>query len=202
LGGLGYNLWSGYQAQQRLNELQQQEAGYASNVAATAQAEQRAATPMLQLGEAMMTGGSFSGPVQAMLKRYGDQQRAAIIQGYAARNPGNNAAANPEMNSALQQDLANVDTNVLIMQEQIGSQFVNTANTLLAQGVSATEIAARLPMMMQELSIQLGQLTSNSMANFAAAMSGGTMRVAGQGTGGVNLNIGNNLSPFGTPTST
>jgi hypothetical protein len=65
-------------------------------------------------------------------------------------------------------------------------------------GASATQIAAELPMMMQRLDIALQQQSGNAIANFAAAMSGGTMKVSGQGSG-INLNLNTN-APTNTQT--
>ena len=182
--GLGYNLFQGYQSQQALKQLQQQETDYQNRIAQAGQAELQAAGQMLSTGNALIMGGPLPSSVKALFDQYSNSAKAQIIQGYGARNQ----PTDPLQNSALQQDLSAVDRNVLALQEQVGTQMVNIANQMVASGASATNIAAELPLMMQRLSIQLEQLTGNSIANFAAAMSGGTMRVAGQGTG-INLNL-------------
>jgi hypothetical protein len=196
---MGYNLFQGYQSQQALKALQAQETAYQNQIAGAGQQAITAAQPLIATGQSLMMGGPLPPPVQAMFDQYRNAQRASIIQGYAARNQN----TNPQLNSALDQDLQAVDRNLLAMQEQVGTNMINTANTMLSQGVSATQIASRIPMMMQELSIQLQQLSGNAIANFASAMSGGTMKVAGAGTGqNINLNLGgtttttSSLSPF------
>ena len=182
--GLGYNLFQGYQSQQALKALQQQETDYQNRIAQAGQASLSAAGPMLATGEALMTGGTVPAPMQALLDNFRNSQRARIIQGYGARNQ----STDPTQNSALAQDLNAVDNQMLALREQLGQQITDTANRMLASGASATQIAAELPMMMQRLDIQLQGITGNAIANFAAAMSGGTMKVAGQG-GGINLNL-------------
>ena len=191
--GLGYNLFQGYQSQQALKQLQQQELDYQNKIAQAGQGALNAAQPLLATGQALELGGDIPPALQARFDQYRNAQRAQIIQGYGAR--GQNT--DPLQNSALQQDLGAVDQNLLAMKQQLGDDMIKTANTMLSQGVSATQIAARLPMIMQQLDIQLQQLTSNSIANFAAAMSGGTMKVAGVGSGqNINLNLGGGaLSP-------
>jgi len=184
IAGLGLNLYGGYQSQQALKKVQQQVADAANQAAGARQAALGAAQPMINIGEAMMTGGQLPGPVKAMLDNFRNSQRARVIQSYTSQGQSGDI----NKNTMLAQDLNAVDNQVLALQETIGKQFVDTANSLLSSGLSATQISAELPMMMQRLDIALEQVTSNSIANFAAAMSGGTMKVAGQGTG-FNLNL-------------
>jgi hypothetical protein len=186
---MGYNLFQGYQSQQALKALQQQETDYQNRIAAAGTTALNAAQPMIATGEALMTGGPVPAPMQAILDNYKNSQRARIIQGYAARDPTNPSAADPTQNSALAQELNAVDNQTLALQESIGNQILTTANQMLSTGASATNIAAELPLMMQRLNIALQQESGNAIANFAAAMSGGTMKVSGQGTGGINLNL-------------
>ena len=195
IAGLGYNLYQGYQSQQALKALQQQETNYQNQIASAGQAALSAAGPMEAMGTALMSGGPVPAPMQAMLDQYRNSQRATIIQGYAARNQN----TNPQQNSALNQDLNAVDENMLALRESIGNQILTTANQMLSAGASATSIAAELPLMMQRMNIQLQAMSGNAIANFASAMSGGTMKVSGQGTGGINLNLN---SPNTTNTQT
>ena len=183
--GLGYSLFQGYQSQQAQKALQKQEQDYQNAIAGAGRASLAAAQPMLETGEALMTGGTVPAPMQALLDNFRNAQRARIIQGYGARNQN----TDPTQNSALTADLNAVDNQMLALREQIGQQIVDTANTMLSQGVNATQIAARLPIIMQQLDMQLQQMEGNAIANFASAMSGRSMRVAGLGSGGQNLNI-------------
>jgi hypothetical protein len=189
--GTGYNLLQGYQGQQQLKALQQQETDYQNRIAQAGQASLSAAGPILSTGQAIMSGGPLPPTVQAMFDQYTNSAKAQIIQGYGARNQ----PTDPMQNSALQQDLSAVDRNVLSLREQIGKDWIATANTLITSGTSSTQIAAELPIMMQNLNIKLQTLTGNAIANFAAAMSGGTMKVAGAGAG-QNLNITTSGNPL------
>src|SRR5215469_14841636 len=185
IAGLGAGIYSGYQSQQQLKALQQQEADYQNRIASAGQASLRAAGPMMAAGQALTLGtGPVPAPMQAILDNFRNAERARVLQSYS----GQGVPADPTKNTALAQDLNAVDNQMLALREKLGEQILTTANTMLASGASATEIAARLPIMMQELDMKLQQMTGNAIANFAAAMSGGTMRVAGQGTG-QNLNI-------------
>lgn len=193
-GGLAYNLYQGYQQKQQLNALNQQEAQNAATIAQNASTAQQAAGPALSQGQ-LLTQYLTSGTLPQALQSQVDQQVAAtkaqIIQGYGARG----MSTNPQQNSALAQDLANVDaqkeTTMGSLQEnlaQAGQQMITTATNLLNSGTSATNIAANIPIMMQNLDIQLSKLTSQSIASFAAALNGGNR--TGTGTGQVTLNVG------------
>ena len=188
--GLGYNLFQGYESQQALKALQNQETAYQNQIAGAGQAALQAAGPMLSTGQALMTGGPVPAPMQAILDNYRNSQRARVIQSYT----GQGQSGDPTKNTALAQDLNAVDNQMLALQESVGNQIVTTANQMLASGASATNIAAELPMMMQRLDIALQQQSGNAIANFAAAMSGGTMKVTGQGAGqNINITTGNPL---------
>jgi hypothetical protein len=193
--GMGYNLFQGYQSQQALKALQQQQADYQNRIAAAGQASLQAAQPELAAGMALQgLGGNVPAPMQAMLDRFRNSLRARVIQSYG----GQNLSTDPTKNTMLAQDLNAVDTQVQAMEEQMGKDMVDSANRMLASGASATEIASELPLRMQELDMQLQKMAGNAIANFASAMSGGSMRAAGLGTG-QNINL--NLSGLGgTPT--
>jgi len=189
IAGLGWNMFQGYQGQQALKNLQQQETDYQNRIAQAGQASLSAARPMLQAGEALMTGGPVPAPMQALLDSFRNAQRARVIQSYG----GQSLSTDPQKNTALAQDLNAVDNQMLALREQLGQQITDTANRMLSTGASATQIAAELPMMMQRLDIQLQQMTGNAITNFAAAMSGGTMKVAGLGSGqNINITTGGN----------
>jgi septal ring factor EnvC (AmiA/AmiB activator) len=115
-------------------------------------------------------------------------------------------SSNPKNNTALAQDLAAIDrqatTLTTTLEQQLaqsGTQMTQTANQLIQTGASTTQIAAQLPLMVQELNIKLSQMTSTSIANFAAALNGRS-GVGGAGSG-VNINL-SGISPTGQPTAT
>ena len=191
--GLGYSLYSGYEQKQALNQLNQQEAGAAASAQAIAAQETNAAQPLITQGTALtqyLTTNTLPPQYQSMVTQQVAAQKAAIIQGYASR--GQNS--NPEQNSALQQDLNNVDTQASTLQAnleqqlaQAGTQMVTTANQLLQSGASATQISAELPIQIAQLNASLNATTSTAISNFAAAMNGGA-----NNRGNITLNIPQN----------
>ena len=193
IGGLGYSLYSGYEQKQALNQLNQQEAGAAASAQAIAAQETNAAQPLITQGTALtqyLTTNTLPPQYQSMVAQQVAAQKAAIIQGYASR--GQNS--NPEQNSALQQDLNNVDTQASTLQAnleqqlaQAGTQMVATANQLLQSGASATQISAELPIQIAQLNASLNATTSTAISNFAAAMNGGA-----NNRGNITLNIPQN----------
>ena len=191
--GLGYSLYGGYEQKQALNQLNQQEAGAAASAQAIAAQETNAAQPLITQGTALtqyLTTNTLPPQYQSMVAQQVAAQKAAIIQGYASR--GQNS--NPEQNSALQQDLNNVDTQASTLQAnleqqlaQAGTQMVTTANQLLQSGASATQISAELPIQIAQLNASLNATTSTAISNFAAAMNGGANKNS------VTLNIPQNV---------
>jgi hypothetical protein len=179
LGGLGYNLYSGYQQKQQLQQLTQQEQQQAQQAQQVSQAEQAAAQPLLSQGNTLisyLTTNTLPPQFQAQIQQTVAAQKAQIIQGYATRG----MSTNPQQNSALAQDLANVDTQTQSLQANLestlataGTQLTQQANALLQSGMNATELSARIPIMVQELNAQLGQQTSQAISSFASAFGGG-----------------------------
>jgi hypothetical protein len=189
IGGLGYNLYQGYQQKQALNQLTQQEQQQAQNAQAVSQQEQAAAQPLLSQGNTLisyLTTNSLPPQFQTQIQQNVAAAKAQIAQGYATRG----MSTNPSQNSALAQDLANVDTQATSLQANLeqtlataGTQLTQQTNALLQSGVSATELSARIPIMVQELNAQLGQQTAQAISSFASAFGGGG------GNKGVTLNI-------------
>ena len=181
VAGLGYNLYSGYQTKQQINALANQEQQASALVAQNAATANAAAAPELSAGETLQSylqTGTLPTNIQAQVDQQVAGAKAGIIQGYASRG----MSTDPNQNSALAQDLANVDTQAQSLKGTLetnmataGSQMVTTANNLLQTGVNATNISSQIPIAMQNLSIQLAQATSTAIASFAAALnSGGT----------------------------
>jgi hypothetical protein len=179
VAGLGYNLVSGYQQKQAINRLTAAE----NTQAATAQTEANnafnAAQPELAQGQILqeyLSTGTLPQAIQSQVTQQVAAQKAQIIQGYASRG----MSTDPNQNSSLAQDLANVDTQAQTLMGNLesqlntaGTQMVQQANSLLQSGVQATSIAAQIPIAMQNLNIQLGTQTSQAIASFAAALNTG-----------------------------
>ena len=161
LAGLGYSLYGGYQQKQALNALNSTEKQNATNALNTANIENTAAQPLLASGNTLMsylTTGTLPPNFQAEVKQQVAAQRAAIIQGYASRG----MSTNPQQNSGLAQDLANLDLQAQSLSANLestlstaGSQMVTTANQLLQSGLSATEFASELPIKVASLDSSL-----------------------------------------------
>jgi hypothetical protein len=179
IGGLGYNLYQGYQQKQQLNALQQQEQQQAATAQQTQQQESAAAAPLLSQGNTLisyLTTNTLPPQFATQIQENVAAAKAQIIQGYATRG----MSSNPQQNSALAQDLANVDTQATSLQANLestlataGTQLTQQASALLQSGISATELSARIPIMVQELNAQLGQQTAQAISSFASAFGGG-----------------------------
>ena len=179
VAGLGYNLVSGYQQKQAINRLTAAE----NTQAATAQTEANnafnAAQPELAQGQILqeyLSTGTLPQAIQSQVTQQTAAAKAQIIQGYASRG----MSTDPNQNSGLAQDLANVDTQAQTLMGNLesqlntaGTQMVQQANSLLQSGVQATNIASQIPIAMQNLNIQLGAATSQAIASFAAALNSG-----------------------------
>ncbi len=177
--GLGFNLFQGYEQKQQLNSLNKQQANNARQAANTAATENAAAAPLLTQGQTLMsylTTGTLPPQFQAQLDQAIAAQKAGIIQGYAQRG----MSTNPQQNSQLQQDLANIDmqaqsqkANMEQTLQTAGNQMVQTANQLLSSGLSATQLAAEIPIQMSQLNQQLNTSMIQAISGFAAAINGG-----------------------------
>lgn len=179
LGGLGLAGYEGYQQKQQLNALNNQEKLNASNANAIATQEQNAAAPLLNNGQTLMsylTTNTLPPQFQSQVDQTVATMKAGIIQGYASRG----MSTDPTKNSGLQQDLAAVDQQALTMKGNFetmlstaGNQMVQTANQLLASGLSATQLSSEIPIQMAQLDANLNKQMSDALSNFAAAMNGG-----------------------------
>ena len=179
VAGLGANLYSGYQQKQALSQLNAQEQAKATQEAQTAATENAAAAPLLNNGQTLMTylqTNTLPPQFQASVDQQVAAAKARITQGYASRG----MSPDPTKNSALAQDLNNVDQQALTLKagfetqlQQAGTQMVQTANTLLQQGLSATQLSAELPIQMATLNSTLNKQMADSISSFAAALNGG-----------------------------
>lgn len=178
LGGLGYNLYSGYEQNQALKQLSSAEQQNAATAAQTAATEQAAAAPLISSGQSLMNylqTGTLPPAFQAQVQQAVQAAKAQIIQGYASRG----MSSDPNQNSALAQDLANVDQQALTLQGNLettlstaGNQMVQTANSLLNTGLSATQLSSEIPIQVAQLNNSLNQSMAQSISSFAAALNG------------------------------
>lgn len=177
-GGLAYNLLQGQQQRKAQGDLNALEAQKSINAANIASADTAAARPLLASGQTLtqyLATGTLPPEFDSQVKQQIAAAKASIIQGYGARGQ----STNPQQNSALAQDLTNVDMQAQTLRTSLeatlntaGTQMMTVANQLLASGLSATQLSAELPIQMSQLDIQLNKAMSDSIANFAAALNG------------------------------
>lgn len=194
IAGLGYNLYQGYQNQQAQKAITNQITTTAAQQAATSAADVTAAQPLISSGTELtkyLQTGTLPPAFQAQVQQQVQAAKAQIIQGYATRGQ----STDPNHNSALAQDLANVDNQALTLQANLestlstaGTNMISTANQLLASGASAASISGQLPIQVSQLNLNLNNATSAAISNFAAALNGGKVAT--------NANAGT-ASPFG-----
>lgn len=179
LGGLSYNLLQGAQQKKALDALNARESGLAAEAAATAAAAKKSAQPLLTSGDTLMsylTTNTLPPQFQAMIDKTIAANKASIIQGYTSRG----MSGDPKQNSALNQDLMNVDQQADVLKGNLestlstaGNQMVQTANQLLSTGLSATQLSAEIPIQMAKLNVTLNAQMTTAISNFAAALNGG-----------------------------
>lgn len=196
LGSLGYNLFQGYEQKKQLNALNASEAQNAQTLTNTATAENNAAQPLLAQGNVLtsyLTSNTLPAGLQEQVTQQLKSAKAAIIQGYASRGQ----STNPEQNSALAQDLANVDAQGLTLKtnmeqtlEQAGVQLTQQANQLLQAGASATDMSSQIPIMISKLNSALNAQTAQAISSFAASLNSGGGKVTISAPPGTNVTQG------------
>ena len=176
-GGLGYNLYN----QNKTAKADQAQITNAQNQAnQIAQQQQQAAQPTLQQGQLLtsyLTTGTLPAPIQAQL----DQATAAAKASAIANAGAQGLSTDPSTNTALSQQLANIDQQALANKgtlegqlQTAGTQMITQANQMIAMGLSATEMSAQLQEYLIGVDNQLSQQTGQAITNFAAALGGGT----------------------------
>lgn len=177
--GLGASLYGGYEQKVATDKLNKQEQANVTNAANIASTAQSIAAPLINQGQTLtsyLASGTLPPQFQSQVDQSIATQKAGIIQGYASRGQ----PTDPTKNSALQQELAAVDNSRAELMTQLESQLstagtnmINTANSMLAQGLAATQLEAEIPIQMSKLNEQLNKDMMTSISNFAAAMNGG-----------------------------
>lgn len=181
--GLAGSLYEGYEQKQANAALNKQEQANVTNAANIASTAQTIAAPLINQGQTLtsyLASGTLPPQFQSQVDQAIATQRAGIIQGYASRGQ----PTDPTKNSALQQDLAAVDnskaTLMTALENQLstaGTNMINTANTMLSQGLAATQLESEIPIQMSKLNEQLNKDMMTSISNFAAAMNGGKFSI-------------------------
>lgn len=146
-GLLGYDLLKGNPTDPNQKQLQAQ-AGQLS-----AQGQQL---------ESYLKNGTLPPALQAQLKQATDAEKARIVSGYAARGQ----PTDPNMNSALAQELNSVDTNAIAAMAQTQIQLLNT-------GIQETGMSTQLYETLVKLDQGQNADTMKAIQAFAAALGGG-----------------------------
>lgn len=154
--GLGYNILQGQQTSPEMKALG------ANAAALNAQGQQLMS---------YLQNGTLPPGLQTAVDNATHAMKARIIANHAK----NGQSTNPAQNSALAQELNQVDLNAVALIAQQGQQLLTT-------GMNATNMSTQLYGMLENLNRQSSQRTGQAIANFAAALSGGPR--------GVNINLG------------
>lgn len=109
-----------------------------------------------------LTTGTLPAGMQASVDAATKAAKASIIQRHAARG----LPTDPSKNSALQQELAQLEQNAIITGATLGDK-------LMTQGISASGISSQLYQAIMNLDRDRSKQTSQAIANFAAALGGG-----------------------------
>lgn len=109
-----------------------------------------------------LTTGTLPPGMQASVDAATKAAKASIIQRHAARG----LPTDPAKNSALQQELAQLEQNAIITGATLGDK-------LMAQGLSASGLSSQLYQAIMNLDRDRSKQTSQAIANFAAALGGG-----------------------------
>jgi hypothetical protein len=177
--GLAGSLYGGYEQKVATDKLNAQEQANVTNAANIASTAQSIAAPLINQGQTLtsyLSTGTLPPQFQSQVDATIAEQKAGIIQGYASRGQ----PTDPMKNSALQQELAAVENSKAELMTQLesqlasaGQQMIQTANSMLAQGLAATQLESEIPIQMSKLNEQLNKDMMSSISNFAAAMNGG-----------------------------
>jgi hypothetical protein len=152
---LGCNLYQGYEQKQALNALQQQEQQQAQTAQQTQQQESAAAAPLLSRGNTLISYLTTNTCRRSFGPKFSRTSLRPRLRSFRATLRG---ACLPirKQNSALAQDLANVDTQATSLQANLeqtlataGTQLTQQANALLQSGMDATQLSSQIPMLVR-----------------------------------------------------
>ena len=119
------------------------------------------ATQGSQLGS-YLSKGTLPPALQAQLNQAVQAEKARIVSGYAAKG----MPTDPSQNSALAQDLNNVDTNALAAKANTEIQLLNT-------GLKETGMSTEMYQILIQLDEQQNTQLMQAIASFAGALGGG-----------------------------
>ena len=115
-----------------------------------------------QVLESYLKTGKLPPALQAQLDQAVAAEKARIISGYAAKG----MPTDPNQNSALAQDLNNVQTNAIAAMANVQVEMMNT-------GLKETGLSSQLYQMLTQLDLQQNKDLMSAISSFAAALGGG-----------------------------
>ena len=111
-----------------------------------------------------------SGTLPPGLQQGVNNATAAMKARIVANHARNGNPTDPNRNSALAQELNQVDLNAMALIAQQGQQLLTT-------GMNATNMSSQLYGMLEQLNRQQSQQTGQAIANFASALSGPSITI-------------------------
>jgi hypothetical protein len=160
--GLGLSILRGNQTDPNQQQLQNEAPGL--------QAQGAALTASGQNLQTYLTNGTLPPGLQAQVTNAVQAAKARIIQNHAS----NGENTNPTQNSALAQELSQVDMNAIAQAGTLEQQLFSAGNQLLQTGLSETGLSEQI----YESLVKMDQTNNNqlmaSIASMAAALGGGT----------------------------
>jgi hypothetical protein len=115
-----------------------------------------------QVLESYLKTGKLPPALQTQLDQAVAAEKARIVSGYAAKG----MPTDPNQNSALAQDLNNVQTNAIAAMANVQVEMMNT-------GLKETGLSSQLYQMLTQLDLQQNKDLMSAISSFAAALGGG-----------------------------
>lgn len=139
-------------------------------------AQQTAAGTALQQ---YITTGTLPQGYEDQIQQSAQAAKSQIISNYANRG----LPTDPTKNSALAQELAQVDARLPAAREQLASGLATQGTSMINSGLQATGISSSIYTTLANLENDQNKQRGAAIANFASALNGGSK-------GGVNINLG------------
>ena len=171
-GALAYDVLKGNPDSSSINALKAEAPGLAAQGAALTASGQNLQT--------YLTNGTLPPGLQQQVTNAVQAAKARIIANHAA----NGENTNPAQNSALAQELNQVDLDAIAQAGTLETQLFQSGTQLLQTGINETGLSSQI----YEALVKIDQTNNNQLmtaiASMAAALGGGTkIQIGGGGTG-------------------
>lgn len=155
------------------------QSGNLTNVANSANLTAAQQTEAGQALQQYIATGKLPQGYEDQVQQAAQAAKQTIISNYASRG----LPTDPTHNSALAQELNQVDARLPAAREQIASQLAQTGGGMVTAGLQASGISSGVYTTLANLENSQNQQRGQAIANFASALNGGNK--------GVTLNLGN-----------